>query len=106
MGCGTVLNAIITDSNQCISALPLLTADEQQLMLSEWNATQADFPKRKCLHELFTDQAKRTPERVAVVLPNSELTYRELNERANQLARYLVRHGVGPEVLVGICVER
>jgi amino acid adenylation domain-containing protein len=102
----TLLDAIIADPDQPISALPLLTAHERQLMLLEWNATQADFPKHKCFHELFTDQAKRTPERGAVVLTNSELTYGELNARANQLAHCLVRHGAGPEILVGICVER
>jgi amino acid adenylation domain-containing protein len=102
----TLLDAIIADPDQRISALPLLTAHERQLMLLEWNATQADFPKHKCFHELFTDQAKRTPERGAIVLTNSKLTYRELNERANQLAHCLIRHGIGPEVLVGICVER
>jgi surfactin family lipopeptide synthetase A len=101
-----LLDAIIANPDERISALPLLTAHERQLMLLEWNATEAEFPEHKCFHELFTTQAKHTPERDAAVLAGSELTYGVLNERANQLAHFLVKHGVGPEVLVGIYVER
>ena len=72
----------------------------------EWNETKRDYPKDKCVHQLFEEQVKRTPEAVAVVFEEQELTYRELNSRANQLAHYLKKLGVGPEVLVGICVER
>jgi amino acid adenylation domain-containing protein len=71
-----------------------------------WNDTQAEYPKDKCIHELFEEQAERTPENVAVVYEDEQLTYRELNEKSNQLAHYLRKLGVGPEVLVGICVER
>ena len=60
----------------------------------------------KCIHELFEDQEERTPEAVAVIYEDKQLTYRQLNARANQLAHYLRKQGVGPEVLVGICVER
>ena len=60
----------------------------------------------KCIHELFEEQVERTPEAVAVICEEQQLTYRQLNARANQLAHYLRKRGVGPEVLVGICVER
>ncbi|HKY07976.1 MAG TPA: amino acid adenylation domain-containing protein, partial [Candidatus Binatia bacterium] len=86
--------------------LPLLTDSEKQRILVEWNKTEKDYPKEKCLHELFEEQAKVTPESIAVVCEGGELTYGELNERSNRLAHYLRRLGVGPEVLVGICVER
>ena len=68
--------------------------------------TASDDPRDTCVHELFEQQAARTPDAVAVVLENQQLTYRELNGQANQLARHLRTLGVGPEVLVGLCVER
>ena len=72
----------------------------------EWNETKRNYPKDKCVHQLFEEQVKRTPEAVAVVFEDQQLTYRELNSQANQLAHYLKKLGVGPETLVGICVER
>ena len=75
-------------------------------LLVEWNDTETDYPKDKCIHELFEAQVERTPDAIAVVFEDQRLTYRELNQRANQLAHYLRKLGVGPEVLVGICVER
>ena len=75
-------------------------------MLVEWNATRADYPRQACLHELIEAQVQQMPERVAVVYDGASLSYRQLNTRANQLARYLQRQGVGPERLVGICMER
>ena len=72
----------------------------------EWNRTEVSYPKDRCLHELFEEQVERTPEAVAVVFEDEQLTYRQLNERANQLARHLQGLGVGPDTLVGICVER
>ena len=72
----------------------------------EWNDTKRDYPSDKCIHQLFEEQVERTPEATAVVFEDQQLTYRELNNRANQLAHYLRKLGVGPEVLVGICVER
>src|SRR5207248_74364 len=79
---------------------------ERQQLLVDWNATQAAYPKDKCIHLLFEAQVERTPEAVAVVFDRQQLTYRELNQRANQLAHYLQKLSVGPDVLVGICVER
>ena len=75
-------------------------------MLVEWNRTEVAYPKDRCVHELFEEQVERTPEAVAVVFEDKQLTYRQLNERANQLARHLQKLGVGPDTLVGICVER
>jgi len=84
-------------------------------LITEWNDTKREYPGDKSIHELFEAQAERTPEAVAVVFPSpgfsrcsedKELTYQELNRRANQLAHYLRKLGVGPEVLVGICMER
>jgi amino acid adenylation domain-containing protein len=72
----------------------------------EWNDTESEYPSDKCIHQLFEEQVERTPDAVAVVFEEQQLTYRELNARANQLANYLKKLGVKPEVLVGICVER
>ena len=73
---------------------------------AEWNATEADYPSDVCLNELIEQQVERTPQSVAVVFEKKELTYKQLNQRANQLAHYLRNLGVGPEVRVGICMER
>lgn len=101
-----LLEGTVVNSGEHISRLPLLTESEQSQILFEWNDTWTDYPRERCVHELFEAQAARRPEAIAVVLENGYLTYRELNRRANQLARYLVKRGVGPNVLVGICVER
>jgi amino acid adenylation domain-containing protein len=102
----TLLNGFIANPQQCLGKLPLLTAAEKHQLLVEWNDTQADYPQDKCIHQLFEEQVEQTPDAVAVVFEDEQLTYRELNARANQLAHYLHKLGVGPEVLVGICVER
>ncbi|AOY84552.2 non-ribosomal peptide synthetase [Moorena producens JHB] len=102
----TLLQGMIANPEQSISTLPLLTEAERQQLLVEWNDTSADYPQDKCIHQLFEEQAERTPDGVAVVFEQEQLTYRELNQRSNQLAHYLQELGVGPEVLVGICVER
>jgi amino acid adenylation domain-containing protein len=102
----TLLEGIVANPEQRISDLPILTEAEKHQVLVEWNETKRDYPKDKCIHQLFEEQVKRTPEAVAVVSEDRQLTYGELNRRANQLANYLKKLGVGPEVLVGICVER
>src|SRR5262249_49372813 len=94
------------DVTQSITMLPLLPAAEWQQVLVTWNATQAPYPQTACLHHLFEAQVERTPHAVAVVDADQHLTYRALNQRANQLAHYLQRLGVGPDVPVGICMER
>ncbi|MBP5972479.1 amino acid adenylation domain-containing protein [Brasilonema sp. CT11] len=102
----TLLEGIVANPKERISQLPLLTDPEQQQLLVEWNDTQADYPVDKCIHQLFESQVERTPDAVAVVFENQQLTYRQLNGRANQLAHYLQSLGVGADVLVGLCVER
>jgi amino acid adenylation domain-containing protein/thioester reductase-like protein len=101
----TMLEAIATNPQQRISQLPMLTESEQELLV-DWNDTQINYPQDKCIHKLFEAQVERTPDAVAVVFENQQLTYHELNCRANQLAHYLQSLGVKPDVLVGICVER
>ncbi|HLF28780.1 MAG TPA: amino acid adenylation domain-containing protein [Anaerolineae bacterium] len=102
----TLLEGMPTHPDQALAQLPLLTSPERQQLLVEWNATQAEYPKDQCLPELFEAQVERTPNAVALVYGDQLLTYRELNQRANQLAHHLQKLGVGPEVRVGICVER
>ena len=102
----TMLEGIIAEPEQPIFQLPLLTKAEQQQLLVECNHTQTEYPQDKCIHQLFEEQAERTPDALAVIFDSQQLTYRQLNERANQLANYLRTLGVKPEVLVGVCVER
>jgi amino acid adenylation domain-containing protein len=102
----TLLKGILAEPEQRISALPILGESEMRELLTGWNDTRREYPRDKCVHELFQEQAERTPDAVAVVFEDEQLTYRELNQRANQLARYLSRLGVGPESLVGVCAER
>ena len=101
-----LLEAITANPEQRLCDLSVLTRSERRQVLEEWNRTQADYPADKCIHELFEDQVERTPDVTAVRFNETELTYRELNARANQLAHYLQKLGVGPEALVGVCLER
>ncbi len=82
-----------------------INAERHQLLV-EWNDTATEYPRDRCVHELFEEQAAQTPDAVAVVFGDQQLTYRQLNERANQLAHHLRKLGVGPETLVGLLVER
>ncbi|WP_442937951.1 amino acid adenylation domain-containing protein [Nostoc sp.] len=102
----TLLFGIVANPEEQISQLPLLSQTEQQQLLVEWNNTQADYPVDKCIHQLFEEQVARTPDAVAVVFENQQLTYHQLNSCANQLAHYLKSLGIKPDTLVGICVER
>ncbi|HEX6747845.1 MAG TPA: non-ribosomal peptide synthase/polyketide synthase [Longimicrobium sp.] len=101
-----VLEQVAADADVRLSQLELLGQAERALVLEEWSRTAAGVPANRCVHELFAEQAARTPETVAVVFAGAELTYAELDARANQLAHYLRALGVGPEVRVGLCVER
>ena len=102
----TLVTAIVANPRMPISSLPLLSQAERHQLLVEWNNTQTDYPQDQCIHQLFEEQVNSTPDAVAVVFENEQLTYRELNSRANQLAHYLQTLGVGADVLVGLCVER
>ncbi len=101
-----LLEGIVRDPAQHVSELPIFTAEEQHRLLVEWNDTQVDYSADVGLHELFAVQAERTPEAVAVQCEGGQLTYGELNQRANQLAHYLATLGIGPDVLVGLYLER
>ena len=101
-----LLEGIVANPEQPISDLPLLTPQKRHQLLIEWNDTETDYPADKSIHQLVEEQAEKTPDAVAVVYENQGLTYRDLNAKANQLAHYLKKLGVGPDVLVGICVER
>jgi len=101
-----VLEAIISNPQTSVQQLPLLTEREKQQLLIEWNQTTKDYPKNYCIHQLFQEQVQKTPDAIAVIFAEEKLTYRQLNHQANQLAHYLQSLGVGPEVLVGISVER
>ena len=101
----TLLEGIVANPEQPVSQLPLLTEAEQDQLVT-WNATQVEYPQSKCIHALFEEQVEKTPDAVAVEFANQQLTYRQLNVRANQVAHTLQGLGVGPEVLVGICVRR
>ncbi|WP_096600989.1 non-ribosomal peptide synthetase [Calothrix sp. NIES-2100] len=102
----TLLEGIVANLDQSIAELPLLTAFERKQILVDWNQTQIYYPQHLCIHQLFEQQVELTPNAVALVFKNQRLTYRELNTKANQLAHYLQKLGVKPEVCVGICMER
>jgi amino acid adenylation domain-containing protein/non-ribosomal peptide synthase protein (TIGR01720 family) len=102
----TLLEAIVANPQQRVSELPLLTERERYQLLVEWNNTTKGITSNKCIHQLFEEQVERSPDAIAVVFEDKQLTYQELNQRANCLAHHLKTLGVGPEVLVGICVER
>ena len=101
-----LLDAFVEQPQTRLSELSLLSVAEQQQILLDWNATEVDYPKDRFIHQLFEAQAEKTPDASAVVFEGQTLSYAELNARANQLAHYLRGKGVGPDVLVGICVER
>jgi amino acid adenylation domain-containing protein len=101
-----LVEALETAPTRAVRSLDVLPEAERRQVVVEWNATEADYPKERCIHQLVEAQVERTPEAVAVVFEDEWLTYRALNARANQLAHHLKALGVGPEVLVGVCVER
>lgn len=101
-----IFDAFLEDPAESLHSVSLLTAEEKRRILIEWNDTKRNYSMDKCLHELFEEQVERTPDATAIVFEDRQLTYRELNRRANQLAHYLKRLGVGPEALVGIYLER
>ena len=100
-----LLERIVANPDQRLSELLMLGEAEREQLLVGWNATRAEYP-RCCVHELFEAQVQRTPDAVAVVFEDQQLTYRELNVRANQLAHYLRKLVVKPGVVVGIYMER
>src|SRR5258706_3357461 len=105
-----LLEAIVAAPWQRLSDLSYMTEPEEQQLLVTWNATgkgvMDDGPTPQCLHEMVEKQAEQTPDAIAVVFENMQISYQELNQRANQIAHYLHTLGVGAETLVGICMER
>lgn len=102
----TLLESMVADPGQSIGELSVLPAAERQQILVDWNDTVTPFPSDTCMHQLFEEQVERTPDAVAVEFEEESLTYAELNAQANQLAYYLREQGVGPDVLVGLCLDR
>jgi aspartate racemase len=102
----TLLEGVVANPDQRLSELPLLSEAEERRLLVEWNETRAEYRRDSCLHQLFEDRVRCCPDAVAVVFEGQQVTYEELNRRANRLAHHLQRLGVGPRVMVGIYVER
>ncbi len=102
----TLMEGLATHPEWRLDQLPLLTAAERQQILVEWNRTEVEYERDRCLPELIAAQAAKTPDRIALVSEAEELTYAQLNQRANQLAHRLRENGVGAEVLVGVFMER
>ncbi|HUS13354.1 MAG TPA: amino acid adenylation domain-containing protein, partial [Pyrinomonadaceae bacterium] len=100
------LSGVLQDSEVDLRAIEILGEDERRKLLVAFNQTAAELPVGKCIHQLFEDQVAKTPEAIAVVSGNQELTYGELNVRANQLAHLLRSRGIGPDARVGLSVER
>ncbi|CAC5343228.1 MULTISPECIES: non-ribosomal peptide synthetase [Planktothrix] len=101
-----IIQTVIENPNIQLSQINLLTPEERDQLLIDWNNTQAEYPQDKCLHQLFEEQVKLNPNAIAVIFEDQKLTYQQLNKQANQLAHYLQEKGVNKEVLVGIFIER
>jgi amino acid adenylation domain-containing protein len=102
----TVLRSAASDPRQRVAALPLLTDAERHQIVVTWNDTKVDYPTDVPLNHFIEDQVERTPDAIALVCESQQLTYRQLNERTNQVANHLRKLGVGPDVMVGVCAER
>ncbi|MGY2224210.1 amino acid adenylation domain-containing protein [Pseudomonas gingeri] len=102
----TLLEAITVNVDRRVADMPLLADAERQQIEQEWNRTGSDAPVQQCIHELIARQARATPQATALLWGETELDYRQLDLRSNQLARRLSEEGVGPDVLVGVAVER
>lgn len=105
-GYATLLEALVSDPERNIAQVELLSDADRRKLLFDWNETQVAYPRDVCLHRLVERQAALTPGKVAVVFDEQSLTYTELDRKSNQLAYHLRDLGVGPDVLVGLCVER
>jgi non-ribosomal peptide synthetase component F len=102
----TMLAGIVQDPERRISELPLLKTEEEQQLVVEWNQTAVDFPRTSCIHDLFYEQATRTPDELALIFGDERLTYRELDQVANRLAHFLRRHGIERESVVAVATGR
>jgi amino acid adenylation domain-containing protein len=102
----TLLEKIVANPEDRLSALTSLPQAERLQQLVEWNETRSAYPHESCIHQLFEAQVEAEPDRVAVICQGQQLSYRELNSRANRLAHYLRKLGVKPETIVGLCLEQ
>nr|QEO74753.1 AMP-dependent synthetase and ligase [uncultured bacterium] len=102
----TLLAAVAADPDNHIGYYSLIGEEEERQIVGDWNDTGTPYPRHLCVHHLFEEQVERTPDAVAIEYEDSQLTYRQLNERANRLAHLLMENGVGPDRLVVICAER
>ena len=102
----TILQSCLENPDIPINHLEIISNNERQKLLVDFNQTLVDYSQEKCIYQLFAEQVERTPNNLAVVFENQTLTYQELNHRANQLAHYLQKKGVQPETIVGLYLER
>lgn len=102
----TLLQSFITQPDCPLATLKMLAGREEKCLVQEWNQTEVAFPRNLCAHQLFEQQARRTPEKTALDSPQGPIRYHELNQRANQLARSLRDRNAGPEDLIAICLDR
>ena len=103
----TLLEGLLNEPDTNVYQVGLLNKKEQQQLLLDWNNTQTDYPKEKCIHQLFEEQVSNNPDAIALVFEEQQLSYQQLNQRANQLAHYLITEKqIKPDTLVGICLER
>ena len=100
------LQAMTADPEACYDAFSPMSANETEQVLSEWNQTAEDYPRNRCIHELFEARAQESPQAIALESADETVTYEELNRRAELVARRLAAHGAGPNALIGICIER
>ena len=101
-----LLKNIVENTEIPVARLNILTPHERQLLFSEFQGNYVNYHPERCIHQLFEDAVTKFPDSFALVFENSKLTYRELNEKTNRLASYLVSKGVGPDVMVAVCMER
>jgi len=101
-----LLEAMVAHPQGTLGALPTLSPEDRARLIASWNTPPTDYPNDLCVHQLFEQQAAATPEAVALVFEGQQETYKQLNEKSNQLAHELQRLGVAPDTLVGICVDR
>jgi natural product biosynthesis luciferase-like monooxygenase protein len=102
----TLLASLAAEPDRPVSMLPMLTEAERRTLLNEWNGPQTEYPASACLHHFFEERVRTGPDQIALIYQDEQLSFQDLNRRANQLGRHLRGLRVGPGVLVGICVER
>src|SRR5262249_29088719 len=101
-----LVEALELEPQRPVHSLDVMPEADKRQVLLEWNVSQTPFPQDKCIHQLFEDQAERTPQAVALIQDKLQLSYAELNARANRLAAFLREMGVGPDTRVALCLER